>query len=239
MQGMQKLMSRMRSACEHYNMISEGDKIAVALSGGKDSTAMLIALDRMRSFYPVHYDIVALTVDMRFDGVDGDYEALTQLCLSRGIEYHIIPTNLAQIIFDVRKEKNPCSLCAKMRRGILHNAAKEYSCNKIALGHHMDDAVETFLMNLLNGAAIDCFSPVTYLSRRELYVIRPMIFASESIVAGAARHEGLPVVKSKCPRDGRSERAETKALVASLNKRYPQLREKIIEAMQKGSIAGW
>ncbi len=236
---MQKLMSRMRAAMDKYDMVQSGDKIAVGLSGGKDSAALLAALANMRKFYPENYDVIAITVDMRFNGVDTDYSVLENFCSSLDVEYVIKRTDLADIIFNIRKEKNPCSLCAKMRRGILHDTAKEYGCNKVALGHHMDDAVETFMMNLLKGGNIDCFCPVTYMSRKDIYVIRPMVFASEALVAGTAKQNNLPVVKSKCPMDKASEREKTKGLIKELNREYPQLREKIIGALQRKGIDNW
>ncbi len=229
----------MRAAMDKYNMIEDGDRIAVGLSGGKDSVALLAALAEMRRFYPKKYELTALTVDMRFDGKDTDYSALEAFCEKIGVEYVIKRTELADIIFNIRKESNPCSLCAKMRRGILHDTAKENGCNKVALGHHMDDAVETFFMNLLRGGNIDCFCPVTYMSRKDIYIIRPMILSSEALVAGAVNHNNLPVVKSKCPMDKTSERQTTKELIKTLNKDYPQLREKIIGALQRKGIDNW
>lgn len=224
---------------DKYNMIEDGDRIAVGLSGGKDSVALLAALAEMRRFYPKKYELTALTADMRFDGKDTDYSALEAFCEKIGVEYVIKRTELADIIFNIRKESNPCSLCAKMRRGILHDTAKENGCNKVALGHHMDDAVETFFMNLLRGGNIDCFCPVTYMSRKDIYIIRPMILSSEALVAGAVNHNNLPVVKSKCPMDKTSERQTTKELIKTLNKDYPQLREKIIGALQRKGIDNW
>ena len=229
----------MRAAMDKYNMIEDGDRIAVGLSGGKDSVALLAALAEMRRFYPKKYELTALTADMRFDGKDTDYSALEAFCEKIGVEYVIKRTELADIIFNIRKESNPCSLCAKMRRGILHDTAKENGCNKVALGHHMDDAVETFFMNLLRGGNIDCFCPVTYMSRKDIYIIRPMILSSEALVAGAVNHNNLPVVKSKCPMDKTSERQTTKELIKTLNKDYPQLREKIIGALQRKGIDNW
>lgn len=236
---MQKLMSRMRAAMEKYDMIQTGDKIAVGLSGGKDSVALLAALAEMRRFYPEKYEVIAITADMRFDGTDTDYTVLEEFCKSIDVPYVIKRTELADIIFNIRKESNPCSLCAKMRRGILHDTAIENGCNKVALGHHMDDAVETFFMNLLKGGNVSCFCPVTYLSRKDIHVIRPMVLATEALVAGAVNQNSLPVVKSKCLMDKTSERQRTKELVYSLNKEYPQLREKIIGAMQRKGIDNW
>lgn len=236
---MQKLMSRMRAAMDKYNMIEDGDKIAVGLSGGKDSVALLVALAEMRRFYPKNFELIAITADMRFDNTDTDYTLLEELCKKINVPYVIKRTELADIIFNIRKEKNPCSLCAKMRRGILHDVAIENGCNKVALGHHMDDAAETFLMNLLKGGNLDSFCPVTYLSRKNLYIIRPMVLASEALVAGAVKQNNLPIVKSKCPMDKTSERQKTKDLIRDLNKEYPQLREKIIGALQRKGIDNW
>lgn len=236
---MQKLMSRMRAAMEKYDMIQDGDRIAVGLSGGKDSVALLAALAEMRRFYPAEFELVAITVDMRFDSVDTDYSVFEEFCKKINVPYVVKRTELADIIFNIRQESNPCSLCAKMRRGILHDIAIENGCNKVALGHHMDDAVETFFMNLLKGGNISSFFPVTYMSRKNLYIIRPMVLASESLVAGAVKHNTLPVMKSKCPMDKTSEREKTKELVRNLNKEYPQVREKVIGALQRRGLDNW
>ena len=237
--NMQRLMSYMRSAMERYDMVQSGDKIAVGLSGGKDSVALLYALARMRLFYPEKYELYAISLDPCFGGVETDYGLLERLCEEINVPYIIKRTQIGEIIFDIRKEANPCSLCARMRRGALHDAAKAAGCNKLALGHHMDDAVETFMMNLFNEARVGCFSPVTYLSRKDLYMIRPMLFARESDCARVCRHEGLPVVKSRCPADGYTQRQRTKELLNSLEKDYPDVRYKILGAMQRGHIDGF
>ncbi|MCL2513598.1 MAG: tRNA 2-thiocytidine(32) synthetase TtcA [Oscillospiraceae bacterium] len=236
---MQKLMGRMRAAMEKYNMVEDGDKIAVGVSGGKDSAALLTALAEMRKFYPEKYEIKAITLDMGFGGRPGDFSPIEKLCGELGVEYAIKRTELASIIFNDRKEENPCSLCSKMRRGILHDAAKELGCNKLALGHHMDDAAETFMMNLLCGGNIACFRPVTYMSRKDIYVIRPMVLARESVVSAAVKHRGLPVIKSGCPVDKTGERQKMKDLLYELEKDYAPLREKIIGAMQRKEIDNW
>ena len=236
---MQKLLSYMRSACQQYDMISDGDRIAVGVSGGKDSVSLLVGLFELRRFYPAKFDIVAITVDPRFGGEDGDYSQIEELCRRIDVEYVIKRTQLAEVIFDIRKESNPCSLCARMRRGALHDAAKEAGCNKIALGHHLDDVAETFIMNLFNGGTLDCFMPVTYLSRKELYMIRPMIFARESDCRRVARKMNLPVVKSKCPADGATERQEVKEMLSALEKKYGDVRSKILGAMQRKGINGY
>lgn len=229
----------MRSACQQYDMIKEGDRIAVGVSGGKDSIALLAAMANLRIFYPEKFELVAITLDPRFGGEDADYSAIEELCKKLGVEYIIKRTQLAEVIFDIRKESNPCSLCARMRRGALHDAAKAAGCNKIALGHHLDDVAETFIMNLFNGGTLDCFMPVTYLSRKDIYMIRPMIFARESDCARVCRRESLPTVKSKCPADGTTERQEVKEFLNSLEKKYGNVREKILGAMQRKEINGY
>ncbi len=229
----------MRAAMEKYDMIADGDRIAVGVSGGKDSLALLYALSEMRRFYPKKYELVAITADMRFFGNKTDFSEITRLCNTLGTEHIIRETDLYHIIFETRQEKNPCSLCSRMRRGILHDITKEAGCNKLALGHHMDDAAETFMMNLLSGGRIESFRPVTYLSRKDLYMIRPMIFATEKEVASAARKAKLPTVESPCPEDKASNRNEMKQLLGELEKKYPALKEKIIGGLNKAQISGW
>ena len=229
----------MRSACQQYDMINDGDLIAVGVSGGKDSVCLLAAMANLRRFYPCKFELVAITVDPRFGGEEGDYSQIEELCKKLDVEYIIKRTQLAEVIFDIRKESNPCSLCARMRRGALHDAAKEAGCNKIALGHHLDDVAETFIMNLFNGGTLDCFMPVTYLSRKDIYMIRPLIFARESDCARVVRRENLPVVKSKCPADGHTERQEVKEFLSSLEKKYGDVRHKILGAMQRKEINGY
>ncbi len=229
----------MRSAMEKYNMIESGDRVAVGLSGGKDSVAMLAALANLRRFYPKPFELVAITLDPCFNDEPGDYSALQTLCEELEVPYILKRTELGKVIFEMRKEKNPCSLCARMRRGALHDAAKEAGCNRLALGHHMDDAAETFMMNLLNGGHIGCFSPVTYMSRKDIYVIRPMIFCRESEPSRVCRNQNLPVVKSKCPADGVTERQHIKEMLTGLEKDYGDIRSKIIYAMQDKRIDRW
>ncbi|MBR5561837.1 MAG: tRNA 2-thiocytidine biosynthesis protein TtcA [Clostridia bacterium] len=236
---MQKLLSHMRAACQQYEMIKEGDRIAIGVSGGKDSVALLAGMANLRRFYPEKFDIVAITLDPRFGGVDADYSEIEELCKKLDVEYIIKRTQLAEVIFDIRKESNPCSLCARMRRGALHDAAIAANCNKIALGHHLDDVAETFIMNLFNGGTLDCFMPVTYLSRKDIYMIRPMIFARESDCARVVRRENLPTVKSNCPADGTTERQEVKEMLSGFEKKYGDIRSKILGAMQRKEINGY
>ena len=232
-------MSRMRAAVDDYNMICDGDRIAVGVSGGKDSLVLLKLMCELKRFYPADFELVAVTLDMRFNGVDGDFTGIKELCDEYGIEYVVKRTQLAEIIFDVRKETNPCSLCSRMRRGILHDSAKELGCNKIALGHHLDDAAETFMMNLLNEGRIGCFAPVTYLSRKDITMIRPLIYARESEVSAAAQRLGLPVIKSLCPEDEHTRREDAKTLLKTLSAEYGDVPEKIIGALQRGGIDRW
>lgn len=238
---MQMLMSRMRAAMQKYNMVNDGDVIGVGVSGGKDSLALLYALSEMRRFYPADYQVKALTIDPQFNNMPTDYSAIERLCEKINVPYIIKRTSLANVIFEQRGEKNPCSLCARMRRGMLHDMAKENGCNKIALGHHLDDAVVTFYMNLLRGGHIGSFSPVSYLSRKDLYMIRPMVFAYEKEVERAVRRVNLPVVKSVCPVDGITERQRIKDLIDDLAKDqgYDSLYEKTLGALQRAKIDGW
>ncbi len=236
---MQKLLSLVRAALEKYNMIEDGDKIAVCVSGGKDSVALLKCMIELRRFYPKKFELCAVTLDPCFFGNEGDYSAVEAICKLSGVPYTVKRTDLYNVIFETRKEKNPCSLCARMRRGLLHDTAKELGCNKIALGHNLDDAAETFIMNLFSGGRVECFSPVSYLSRKDLYMIRPLIFAYESDILKVVRKENLPIIKSLCPADENTHREEVKALISQLEKKYPALRQKIIGAMQTGNISGW
>ncbi len=236
---MRKTVSKVRAAAEKYNMINDGDRIAVGVSGGKDSVVLLSSLAELRRFYPHKFELEAITLDPQFGGTPGDYSQIRELCNRLRVNYTVKRTDLWQIIFEIRKESNPCSLCARMRRGALHDLSKELGCNKIALGHHMDDAVETFYMNIFNGGRINSFSPVTYLSRKDLYMIRPLIFLTENETSAAAKRLNLPIVKSKCPADGVTERENVKNLLKRLEADYPDIKEKTISAMQRSEISGW
>ncbi len=236
---MRYICSLMRNAIDTYNMIEENDKIAVGVSGGKDSLVLLYGLQLLSKYYPKKFSVVAITADPSFNGEASDFSKIEEFCKEQGIEYHIKRTELYKVVFENRKEKNPCSLCARMRRGILHDMAKEYGCNKIALGHHLDDAVETFLMNLLQGGVLGCFSPVTYLSNKDIYMIRPMIALDENEVQKAADRNNLPISKSNCPVDKETVREETKTLIRNLEHDYPQLKTKIIHAMKKSNLSSW
>jgi tRNA(Ile)-lysidine synthase TilS/MesJ len=237
---MQKVLSLVRKAVQEYNMIADGDKIAVGVSGGKDSMLTLTALNELRRFYPVKYDVVAILIDLRFDGTDTDCAGIQAYCDSIGVAFHIKRTDIGQVVFDVRKEENPCSLCAKMRRGALHDFAKELGCNKISLGHHADDAAETFMMNVFIEGRIGCYSPVTYLSRKQITVIRPLSWMREWEVVSAVKRLGIPVMKNKCPHDHEGQRKQMKSFLMELAKtRFPQAHERILGAMRRSHICGW
>ncbi len=237
MNEMKRLLSFVRRAADDYGMIEEGDKIAVGVSGGKDSLALLETLAQMRRFYPKSYEVYAVTVDMGFEGTD--YSEIEELCRRSNVKYKVVKTEIAKIIFDIRKESNPCSLCAKMRRGSLHAAAQELGCNKVALGHHYDDVIETFMLNLFFEGRLGCFSPVTYLSNRKINLIRPLIYAQEKDVAYFARKRALPIIKSSCPEDHATEREKMKSLLAELEKGNKGLKHRIFTAICRGEIDGF
>ena len=239
MNELQRMLSFVRRAVDDYGMIDEGDRIAVGVSGGKDSLTLLASLAALRRFYPKSFDVVAITVDMGFEGVD--FTPISEFCRALDVPFVIEKTDIAKVIFDIRKETNPCSLCAKMRRGALHAAAKAAGCNKVALGHHFDDAVETFMLNLFHEGRLGCFSPVTYLSRRDRTLIRPLLYAQEKDVKYYARHADppLPVMVSPCPEDGETERETMKTLLRDLEKKYPGLRHRIFIALCKREIDGF
>ncbi len=236
---MKHICSLMRNAVDTYNMIDENDRIAVGVSGGKDSLVLLFGLSLLKNYYPKKFDIVAVTLDPCFENKDSDFSAIEDFCEKHNIEYHIKRTGLYNVVFENRQEKNPCSLCARMRRGILHDMAKAYDCNKIALGHHKDDAAETVIMNLFQGGTFSCFSPVTYLSNKDITMIRPMIHLEERDVENACRRNELPVTKSNCPVDKETTREDTKRLIANLERDYPALKNKIINALKKDNISNW
>ena len=236
---MQKMLGYMRKAIQEFDLLQDGDKVAVGVSGGKDSVVLLRGLYLLKRFIGIDYDIVAITLDPGFNGVHGDYNSIAQLCEEMNIPYILKRTQIGEIVFDVRQETSPCSLCARMRRGALHDAAIEAGCNKIALGHHYDDAVETFMMNLFNEGRIGCFSPKSYLSRKKLWLIRPMVFAPEKEVRRAAIKNSLPIVKSKCPADGNTARQDMKEFLRMKEKEHDGITYRIFGAMRRAGIDGW
>ncbi len=233
---MQKLLSKIRRAVDDYNMIEDGDKIAVGISGGKDSLTLLCGLASLKRFYPKSFDIVGISLDMGFPDVS--FDGVSSLCDNLGVEYIVEKTDIAEVIFDVRKEKNPCSLCSKMRRGGVNDLAVAHGCNKVALGHHNEDVLETFFLSLFYEGRLGCFSPVTYLSRRDVYVIRPMIYIPEAEIKGFAKREDLPIVHNPCPMDGVSKRQEMKDFINQRVKQDKFFKTKTMHAIQTG-LPNW
>ena len=228
---MRLILSHMRRCVEDYAMIQSGDRIAVGVSGGKDSLVLLYAMAKLREFYPAPFELHAITVHPGPEEMD--FAPVTALCRELGVEHHLIRTEIFRIVFDLRKEKNPCSMCAKMRRGAMHNALRELGIHKVALGHHFDDAVETFFLSL------SCFQPVTYLDRTGITQIRPLLYCGEGVLRGAAARYDLPVVHNPCPADGNTRRQEVKELVARLSKDYPKLKDYVFGAMQRLPLPEW
>ncbi|MDD6734762.1 MAG: ATP-binding protein [Clostridiales bacterium] len=234
---MKRIVSRVRKAVEDYDMIKEGDKIGVGVSGGKDSLVLLGALANLSRYYPKKFTVMGLTLDM---GYKSDYSAIRRYCESLGVEYVVKPTNIAEVVFDYRKEENPCSLCAKLRRGALNDLAIEQGCRRVALGHHNDDVLETFLLSLLYEGRINCFAPVTYLDRTGLYSIRPLIYVREGDIRAVAKRLEIPVMKSSCPADGNTKRAEVKEILAGLDKSVNAgLKKRMFTAIRNSGIDGW
>lgn len=226
-----------RRAVDDYEMIQEGDRIAVGVSGGKDSLMLLLALNHLRRFYPKHFELEAITIELGFEGMD--FTPVRELCIELEIPYTCLKTDIKEIVFDVRREDNPCSLCAKMRRGALNDAIKERGITKLALGHHFDDAVETFMMSLLFEGRISCFRPVTYLDRSGVTQIRPLIYAGEQKISNLAAELNIPVVENPCPQDKGSKRYEIKQLLKSMAADYPDMKSKVFGAMQRMPLDGW
>jgi tRNA(Ile)-lysidine synthase TilS/MesJ len=226
----------MRKAIQNYSLIENGDRIAVGVSGGKDSLILLRGLHLLRRFIGIDYELEAITADMRFNKKAGDFGAIAEFCAEMGIPYTVVPTDIAEVVFDIRKEPNPCSLCAKMRRGVLHETAKSLGCNKIALGHNFDDAVETFMMNLFAEGRLGCFAPKAYLSRRDLTLIRPLVLTPENLIRQTARRLDFPVLKSPCPEDGHTAREDMKNFLSERERADKGFKERIFNAMKKAHI---
>ena len=233
---MQRILSHMRKAIEKYNMIEENDKIAICLSGGKDSITMLHAFKALQRFYPKKFDIIAISIDPGFEFFDTDF--LQNMCDKLEIPLFIEKSNAKEIVFDIRKEKNPCSLCANLRRGIINSVAIREGCNKIALGHNEDDVLETFLLNLFYTGSINTFSPVSYMDRSKTTLIRPLIYTSEKDTRRFVRKNNLEVMPKVCPMDGTSKREDMKQLIFTLTKSIPMIRANLFGAIQR-NLDGW
>ena len=226
-----------RRAVDDYDMILDGDRVAVGVSGGKDSMLLLLALSHLRRFYPRHFELEAVTVELGFEGMD--FTPVKELCEELEVPYTCLKTDIKEVVFDVRKEDNPCSLCAKMRRGAINDLIRQRGVNKLALGHHFDDAVETFMMSLLFEGRLSCFRPVTYLDRSGVTQIRPLIYCGEQKIAHLAAQLRVPVVENPCPQDKGSKRWEIKQLLKGMSADYPDMKTKIFGAMQRMPLPGW
>lgn len=234
---LQQLLSFTRKAVDEYQMIEAGDKIAVGISGGKDSLTLLYALAGLRRFYPKPFDLIAITVDLGYEKFHT--EKIEALCKELDVPYHVVKTDIARILFEERKESNPCSLCAKMRKGALNEAVKKLGCNKVAYAHHKDDIVETMILSLIFEGRFHSFSPKSYLDRMDLSVIRPMMYVNEADVIGFQRKYELPVEKSRCPVDGLTKRQYAKDLIHQLELDHPGAKQRMFTAIINGNIEGW
>jgi len=234
---LQRLLGFVRRAVDDYGMIQDGDTIAVGVSGGKDSLTLLYALNELKKFYPKKYDIQAITINMGYK--DADFSGVAKLCEELGVNYSVVDTDIADILFEYRKESNPCSLCARLRKGAFNKKAKELGCNKKAYAHHFDDVIETMLLSLFYEGRFHCFSPVTYLDRSDITLIRPLIYLEEKDIIGFKNTYQLPVVENPCPVDGYTKREEMKQLIKTMNKQSPGLKKRLFNAIREGNIDGW
>lgn len=234
---LQRLLSLTRQAMDTYHMIDTGDHVALGLSGGKDSLTLLYALAHLRRFYPSSFQLSAITVNLGLGNLD--LEPIQKLCCELSVPYTVVSTEIGKILFDIRKESNPCSLCAKLRKGALNRAAKELGCNKIAYAHHRDDLIETMLLSLLYEGRFYAFSPYTYLDRMDLTVIRPFMFVTEPEVIGFQHKYQLPICKNPCPMDGQTKREYVKTLTKKLEKENPGAKNRMFRAILDGQIQGW
>lgn len=234
---LKQILSHVRKACEDYNMIEEGDKIGVGVSGGKDSLALLIALSDLRRFYPKKFEIEAITVSLGL--FEMDFSPVDDLCKELGVNYIVEQTDIGEIVFNERKEKHPCSLCAKMRKGSLNKIAKQRGLNKIAYGHNKDDLIETFFMSLYYEGRIHAFSPILYLDRMDLTLIRPLLYVKESEISSFINNNGYVTIGSNCPVDGHTKREEIKNHVKQLNNDFGDLHNKVFGAIKRSNIDGW
>jgi len=234
---LQRLLSLTRQAVDDYALIDSGDKIAVGISGGKDSLTLLYALHGLKRFYPNEFELSAITVDLGFENFD--ISPVQSLCSELSVPFTVVPTEIGKILFETRKESNPCALCAKMRKGALNETAKQMGCNKIAYAHHRDDLIETMLLSLIYEGRFHAFSPKTFLDRTKLTVIRPMIYVSEADVIGFRNRFSLPVCKNPCPVDGKTKREYVKQLTNQLNLQAPGVKERLFHAITEGNIEGW
>lgn len=234
---LQQVLSLVRQAIDDYSMIEENDSIAIGISGGKDSLTLLYAMANLRHFYPIPFTLKAVTIDVGFDNMN--FDKVIELCKELDIEYHIEKTQIKEIVFDTRNESNPCSLCSKMRKGALNEVLKKIGCNKVAYAHHKDDVVETMLLSMLYEGRFHTFSPVTYLGKADISIIRPMIYMNESDVKGFINKYDVPVVKSSCPADGHTKREYAHNLLMEINRENKGSKNRMFTAIKESNIPGW
>lgn len=234
---LQQLYSYVRQAIDDYHMIQTGDRIAIGVSGGKDSLVLLYALAGLHRFYPKKFELMAVTVDLGFDGFD--LSSVQNLCDELQVPYHVIHTDIGKIVFDIRKEKSPCALCAKMRKGALNQYILEQGYEKVAYAHHMDDVVETMFLSLIYEGRFSTFEPVTHLDQSNITVIRPMLYVPESDVIGFQNKYHLNPVKNPCPADGKTKREYVKKLIQQINRENPGVKKRIFHAVQNSNLEGW
>lgn len=235
--SIQKISGQVRRAIQDYDMISDGDKIAIGVSGGKDSMTLLAAMRKLQDYYPKKFELEAISLTMGIG--NADFTPVAEFCREIGINYTIEETLIGKIIFEAREEKNPCSLCANLRRGALHNVAKRLGCNKVALGHHRDDAIETLLLSTFYEGRIHTFSPVTYLNKKDLYLIRPLIYTEEKQIKAYVKNSNIPIVKSPCHVDGQTKRQFIKDLIHDLQKENRDIKSNLFGAVKRARIDGW
>lgn len=234
---MQKILGYLRKAIENYNMIDEGDKIAVALSGGKDSITLLMGLKALQRFFPKKFELIAISINPGFEFFNSEF--LKDTCSKIGVEYFEMESHIKEIVFDIRKEKSPCSLCANLRRGMLNSVAIEQGCNKLALGHNEDDVLETFFLNMLYAGNLSTFAPVSYMDRSKITLIRPLIYAPEKEIRKFIKRNGIEVMPKNCPMDGVSKREDMKEMLYKLTVKIPNVRANLIGAIKRAKINGW
>lgn len=234
---MQRILSYLRKTVETYKLIDEGDKIAVGLSGGKDSFTLLMALKALQRFYPLHFDLIAISIDPGFDFFNRDF--LKKKCDEIGVPLFIEESHIKEIVFDIRKEKNPCSLCANLRRGILNSTAIRENCNKIALGHNQDDALETFLLNFIYAGSLSTFAPISYMDRSKMTLIRPLIDTPEKEIKKFVKRANIELMPKVCPMDGISKREDMKKMIMEWEKKLPNVRANMVGAIKRANINGW
>lgn len=234
---LQRLLSLTRQAVDDYNMIEEGDRIAIGISGGKDSLTLLYALANLKRFYPKHFELEAISVNLGFDSMD--YDKVGDLCSSLGVHLTVVTTEIYDIVFNKRKESNPCSLCAKLRKGALNQAVLSLQCNKVAYAHHKDDFIETLFMSMLYEGQLHCFPPVTHFEDTGISVIRPLMYVNEADVIGFKNANSLPVMKNPCPADGNTKREYVKQLIRQINKETPGVKNRLFHAVVTGDFSDW